>query len=43
MHDAAHIMMIVDVATGAWFIGYSNKAYIALWLEKSFKNFYDRY
>ena len=38
MHDAAHTMMISDIATSAWLIDYK-----ALRLEKSFKKFYGRY
>ena len=43
MHDAAHTMMISDIATSAWLIDFCHKAYIALRLEKSFKKFYGRY
>ena len=42
MHDAAHTMMISDIATSAWLIDLS-QGYIALRLEKSFKKFYGRY
>ena len=45
MHDAAHTMMISDIATNAWLIDFCHKAigYKALRLEKSFKKFYGRY
>ena len=44
MHDAAHIMMIVDIATSVWLIDFCHiQGYIALKLEKSFKKFYGRY
>ena len=39
MHDAAQIMMILDIVRSAWLI----LGYIALQLEKSFKKFYGRY
>ena len=40
MHDAAHLMMILDIATSAWLIDFCH--YIALQLDKSFKKFYGR-
>ena len=40
MHDAAHTMMISDIATNDWLIDFCHKA---LRLEKSFKKFYGRY
>ena len=43
MQDAAHITMILDIATSAW-LDFCHKAiYIALRLEESFKKFYGRY
>ena len=42
MHDAAHNMMISDIATSAWLTDFCHKA-IALRLEKLFKKFYGRY
>ena len=38
MHDAAHTMMISDIATNAWLIDFCHKA-----IKKSFKKFYGRY
>ena len=43
MHDAAHTMMISDIATNAWLIDFCHKAKEPLRLEKSFKKFYGRY
>ena len=43
MHDAAHTMMISDIATSAWVDRRLSQDYIALRLEKSFKKFYGRY
>ena len=43
MHDAAHTMMISDIATNAWFDRLLSQGYKALRLEKSFKKFYGRY
>ena len=43
MHDAAHTMMISDIAT-KWLVDrLLSQGYIALRLEKSFKKFYGRY
>ena len=45
MQDAAHTMMISNIATSAWLIYFCHNAitYTALRLEKSFKKFYGRY
>ena len=44
MHDAAHTMMISDIATSSWLIDFCHKAIlIVLRLEKSLKKFYVRY
>ena len=37
MHDAVHIMMILDIATSAWLIDFFHKA------VQSSKKFYGRY
>ena len=39
MHDATHIMIILDIATSALL----SQSYIALRLEQSSKEFYGRY
>ena len=41
MHDAAHTMMISDIATNAWLIDFCHKAIKPF--IKSFKKFYGRY
>ena len=42
-HDAAHTMMISDIATSAWLTDFCHKDIYTLRLEKSFKKFYGRY
>ena len=43
MHDAAHTMMISDIATNALVDRLLSQGYKTLRLEKSFKKFYGRY
>ena len=42
MHDAAHIMMILDIVISTCLIDFCHNAFV-LQLEKSFKKFFDRY
>ena len=39
MHDAAHIMMILDIATRAWFLDFCHKAIWPCGLRSHLRNF----